>query len=204
MRRQLPVAVGMVLLFTAICGIMYPLFIVAASQVAFPITANGQLIRQGGAVVGSRLLGQSFQADRYFHPRPSSVNYAAGPDPAHGSNEGPLSSRFLNGDDGSGSTAGASRTDGVDDRISAYRQENRLGTDAVVPVDAVTGSASGLDPHISVANARLQARRVALARGLPEKTVLSIMKRFTSGRTLGILGEPRVNVVELNLALDRR
>ncbi len=136
---------------------------------------------------GSELIGQAFTEPGYFHPRPSATGYAAGPGYAYGSNEGPASERFLDGeDDPTTPDVDESTTNGVDDRIAAYREENGLAGDAPVPVDAVTGSASGLDPHISVANARIQASRVADARGLDLAEVLALVEDHTAERALGL------------------
>ena len=162
LRRQLPAAIGMLIIFTVLTGVVYPLVVTAIGQIAFNDKAEGSLVEVDGEVVGSKLIGQPFTAPGYFHPRPS----AAG--------------------------------DGYD----AYRDENGLAEQTRVPVDAVTASASGLDPHISVANAELQARRVAEARGLDVDAVLELVDEHTSGRTLGFLGEEGVNVLELNMALD--
>ncbi len=205
MRRQLFPAVVMLALFTVLTGVVYPLAMTAFAQVAFNDKANGSLVERDGQVVGSSRVGQEFTGESYFHPRPATDGYASGPGSSYGSNEGPTSERFLLGEDDP-DTAGVdeSETSGVDDRVRAYREENGLAADAEVPVDAVTGSASGLDPHISVANARLQAARVAQARGLDEATVDDLIQRYTDGRSLGFLGEPGVNVLELNLALDGR
>jgi K+-transporting ATPase ATPase C chain len=193
----------MVLLFTVLTGLAYPLVITGFAQAIFNDRANGQLIERDGEVVGSRLIGQSFSEPHYFHPRPSATGYAPGPGYAYGSNEGPTSDRFLDGeDDPETPDVDESQTNGVDDRIRAYREENGLPDDALVPVDAVTGSSSSLDPHISVANARIQATRVAAARGLERGVVLDLVDENTDERPLGFLGEPRVNVLELNLALD--
>jgi K+-transporting ATPase ATPase C chain len=203
MRRQLMPAIGMVLLFTVLTGLAYPLVITGFAQAFFNDRANGQLIERDGEVVGSRLIGQPFSAPEYFHPRPSATGYAPGPGYAYGSNEGPTSERFLNGeDDPETPDVDESQINGVDDRVRAYREENGLTDDALVPVDAVTGSSSSLDPHISVANARIQAARVAAARGLEVGVVLDLVDENTDERPLGFLGEPGVNVLELNLALD--
>ena len=181
----------MVLVLTVLLGIVYPLVMTGLSQVLFPNQANGSLLRDSsGNVVGSALLGQNFSSPQYFHPRPS----AAGTDgydatSSGGSNLGPTNQKLL---------------DAAQDRATAYRTENGLAADALVPIDAVTASASGLDPDISPANALLQASRVAKSRNLSEDQVRSLVNQYTEGRTLGVLGEPRVNVLKLNLALDGR
>ena len=185
--RQLKPALLAVAIFTLICGVAYPLLSTAVAQVAFGDKADGSLIRRNGVVVGSKLLGQSFAAPKYFHPRPSAAGAGYDGASSSGSNLGPLSPDLLNA---------------VKDRVAAYRAENGLPDSATVPVDAVTASGSGLDPHISIANARLQIGRVAAARGLDANVVAGLVQRHTDGRQLLVLGEPGVNVVELNLALD--
>jgi potassium-transporting ATPase KdpC subunit len=186
---HLRTAVLMVVVLTVLLGIVYPLIMTGVSQVLFPSQANGSLVRDGsGNVIGSAILGQNFTDPKYFHPRPS----AAGSDgydatSSGGSNLGPTNQKLL---------------DQVKDRAEAYRQENGLADDALVPVDAVTASASGLDPDISPANARLQAKRVAQARALSEQQVRTLLDENTEPGTLFVLGEPRVNVLKLNLALD--
>ncbi len=182
-------AVLMVIVLTVLLGIVYPLAMTGLSQLIFPGQANGSLVRDSaGNVVGSALLGQNFSNPEYFHPRPS----AAGTDgydatSSGGSNLGPTNQKLI---------------DTARDRATAYREENGLAAEAPVPVDAVTASASGLDPDISPANALIQAGRVAKARNLTEDQVRSLVNQYTEGRTLGILGEPRVNVLQLNRALD--
>ena len=185
--RQLRPALLATLVFTLICGVAYPLLSTAVGQFAFGDKADGSLIRRNGVVVGSKLLGQSFTAPKYFHPRPSAAGTGYDGSASSGSNLGPLSPDLL--------TA-------VTERVAAYRTENGLAATATVPVDAVTASASGLDPHISIANARLQIGRVATARGLDAAVVAHLVEQYTEGRQLLVLGEPGVNVVELNLALD--
>jgi potassium-transporting ATPase KdpC subunit len=169
------------------CGI-YPVVVWGIAQIAFPAKANGSLITRDGKIIGSELIGQNFSDPKYFHPRPSSAGdtgYDA--TSSGGSNLGPLSKKLV----------GA-----VKERIEAYRAENDLATSVPIPADAVTASASGLDPHISIANALLQAKRIAKARSMPDQAVLEKIKAYTEGRDLGIFGEPRINVMKINLALD--
>jgi K+-transporting ATPase ATPase C chain len=188
MRRQLVPAVVAVLVFTVLCGILYPLVVTGIGQMAFRHRANGSLIERDGVVVGSELLGQNFSDPRYFWPRPSAAG-ASGYDgtSSGGSNLGPTNQAYL---------------DTVAERIAAYREANGLPGSTPVPVDAVTASGSGLDPDISVANARLQLDRVARARGVGAEQVAALLDANTSSQALGFLGERGVDVLELNLALD--
>ena len=188
MRRQLLPALVAFIAFTVLTGIAYPLAVTGVAQVAFPAQADGSLIERNGEVVGSRLIGQAFGESRYFHPRPSAAGDGYDAMASSPSNLGPTNAGLL---------------EAVEEREAAYRRENRLGPDAQVPIDALTSSGSGLDPHISLANARLQAPRVARARGLDLGEVLALVDEHSEGRSLGLLGEPGVNVLELNLALDR-
>lgn len=187
--RQARSAVLMVVVLTVLVGVAYPLAMTGLAQVLFPYQANGSLVRDAqGKVVGSALIGQNFAGPRYFHPRPSAAGadgYDAGA--SSGSNLAPTNAKLI---------------EAVRERAEAYRQENGLAADAQVPVDAVTTSASGLDPEISPANALLQVKRVAAARQLAETDVRTLMEQSTQGRVLGFFGEPRVNVLQLNLALD--
>jgi K+-transporting ATPase ATPase C chain len=185
--RQLAPAVLGVLVFTVLCGLIYPLVVTGVAQVAFHDKANGSLVKVDGTVVGSRLIGQQFADAKYFRPRPSAAGTGYDGLASSFSNLGPTNPDFL-----------AS----VEDRVAAYRQENSLPATQLVPVDAVTASASGLDPDISVGNAKLQAGRVAAARGMNVADVLTAIDKHTSGRQWAIFGEPGVNVLELNLALD--
>lgn len=186
--RQLWPAVLVLTVFTVLIGVVYPLVSTAIGQAAFHDKANGQLIKVDGVVVGSKLIGQNFADPKYFHPRPSAAGAGYDGSASSGSNLGPLNPDFLAA---------------VADRVAAYRTENGLAADATVPVDAVTASGSGLDPDISIANARLQARRVATVRGLESTAVNALVHKYTDGPMFGYLGEAGVNVLELNLALDR-
>ncbi len=174
-------------LLIILCG-AYPLVVWGIAQVAFPSQANGSLINAKGQVVGSRLLGQNFSGAQYFHPRPSAAG-DTGYDgtSSGGSNLGPLSQKL---------------TDAVKERVEKYRAENNLPAGTLVPADAVTASGSGLDPHISLGNAGLQAPRIAQSRHLRESTVRSLIDEYRQGPDWGLFGEPRVNVLRLNLALD--
>jgi K+-transporting ATPase ATPase C chain len=207
MRRQVLPSIVLLLAFTVLTGLAYPLAVTAVAQVAFGDKADGSLVERDGRIVGSKWIGQPFTETRYFHPRPSAAGYVAGaPGGAaysFGSNYGPTNDALLLGrDDPETADIDESTINGVDDLVRAYREENGLASDARVPVDAVTASGSGLDPHISVANARLQAPRVAAARDLDAARVLELVDRNTDRRSLGFLGEPGVNVLMLNLALD--
>jgi K+-transporting ATPase ATPase C chain len=172
-----------------VCGI-YPLIVWGVAQMLFPEKANGTMIVRDGKTIGSELLAQNFTGPNYFHPRPSAagdVGYDA--TSSGGSNLGPTSKKLI---------------DSVKERVEAYRAENNLLPTVPVPADAVTASASGMDPHVSVKNALIQAGRVARARGMSEDAVLVKVKAHIEARGLGILGEPRVNVLTLNLYLDAR
>jgi K+-transporting ATPase ATPase C chain len=185
--RQIWPAILAIIVFTVITGLVYPLVVTGIAQAAWNKKANGSLIKENGAVVGSALIGQNFSDPKYFHPRPSAAGTGYDGLASSFSNLGPSNPDFLKM---------------VQERVVAYRKENNLPDTQQVPVDAVTASASGLDPEISVANAKLQAPRVAAARGLSVEEVLKQVDAHTSGRQWGFLGEPGVNVLELNLALD--
>ena len=187
MRRQLVPALVAFVALTLLTGLAYPLALTGVAQVAFPSRADGSLIERNGQLVGSRLIGQAFAGARYFHARPSAAGDGYDAMASSASNLGPTNPELLNA---------------VRERAAVYRRENDLGAGVRVPIDAVTASGSGLDPDISVANARLQAPRIARARGFELNIVLTLIEKHTDGRSLGFLGEPGVNVLELNLALD--
>jgi K+-transporting ATPase ATPase C chain len=196
MLSQVRPAIVMLVLFSALTGLVYPLAITAIAQALIPNKANGSLIRIGDTVVGSALIGQNFAAEKYFHPRPSATSAPDPKDPAKtidapynaanssASNFGPTSQKLI-------------------DRVKADVDVKRqAGMSGPIPADAVTTSASGLDPHISPEYALAQASAVAKARGLPDAKVTALVKAHTEGRAFGLFGEPRVNVLLLNLALD--
>jgi potassium-transporting ATPase KdpC subunit len=171
-----------------LCG-AYPLAVWAGAQALFPAKANGSLITDAtGAVRGSALLAQSFTSDKYFQPRPSAAGTGYDATSSSGTNLGPTSQKL---------------NDSIKAAVAAYRTANGLAADAAVPADAVTSSGSGLDPHISLSNAQLQAARVAKARGLTPDQVQALIAVHTAARDLGVFGEPRVNVLTLNVALDQ-
>ena len=204
MLRQLRPAIVSVLVFTIFTGLIFPSVITMIAKAILPHQANGSLIEQNGKVVGSEIIGQNFTAPGYFHPRPSAAGSGYDASASAGTNLGPTSDKLINGihkklPDGKDDP---SNFDGIKDLAAAYRKENGLPDDAPVPPDAVTRSASGLDPHISPTNAALQVARVARARGLSEDQVKKLVAENTAGRQLGFLGEPGVNVLKLNLALD--
>jgi K+-transporting ATPase ATPase C chain len=184
--RNFMSAVLMTIVTTVILGVIYPLGITAIAQVAFPNKANGQLINRNGAVVGSKIIGQGFSSPGYFHSRPSAAGTGWDAANSGGSQLGPTNKKLI---------------DAVKANVEAAQKEN---PGAPVPIDLVTASASGVDPHISPAAAEFQVPRVARERGMAEADVRQLIAANTAGRTLGFFGEPRVNVLELNLALDAR
>ena len=185
--RQLRPAILVVVVASVMLGLVYPLVVTAIGQVAFDDKADGSLIEVDGVVVGSKLLGQSFTSPEYFQSRPSAAGAGYDASASSGSNLGPTNPDFLTS---------------IDERVASYREANGLPDDAIVPVDAVTASGSGLDPAISVANARLQSTRVAAERGLAVDDVLALIDEHTTDRALLVLGEPAVQLLPLNLALD--
>jgi K+-transporting ATPase ATPase C chain len=181
-------AVFATLVLAIVCCGLYPLVVFGISQALFRDKANGSLILdKDGTVRGSKLLAQGFTANKYFHPRPSAAGNGYDAANSSGSNLGPTSQKL---------------NDAIKDRVAAYRRENGLNESEVVPADAVTTSGSGLDPHISLRNAELQIPRVAKARGVSEEKLRELIDQNTDGRDLALLGDPGVNVLSLNRALD--
>ena len=186
---ELRSAVVVTVVLAVVCCGLYPLLVYGFAQALFHDQADGSLIADAnGTVRGSRLIGQQFTADKYFHSRPSAAGNGYDAANSSGSNLGPTSQKL---------------NDAIKDRIESYRKENGLNDNAPVPADAVTASGSGLDPHISVRNAQLQAARVAKARNVGMEKILELVRANTDSADLGILGEAGVNVLELNLALDK-
>jgi len=184
MKKNLLIALWFTLVTTVIFGVLYPLAITGLAQVLFPSRANGQLIVKGGKIVGSRIIGQNFSEEGYFRSRPSSAGTGYDATSSSGSNLGPTNKTLI-------------------DRVKADAQKAQAENPSVpVPVDLVTASGSGLDPEISPAAAEFQIPRVARERKMPEPEVRALVQKFTQDRQFGIFGEPRVNVLELNLELD--
>jgi len=184
MKKNLLIAVLMTIVTTILLGIIYPLVVTAIAKVVFPNKANGQLIQRNGVIVGSRIIGQPFSSAGYFHSRPSAAGNGYDAGNSGGSNLGPTNQKLI-------------------DRVKADVATNQAENPSKpVPIDLVTTSASGLDPHISPAAAEFQVPRIARERGMTEDQVRQLITKHTEGRQLGFLGEPRVNVLELNLDLD--
>jgi K+-transporting ATPase ATPase C chain len=186
LRRNLIVSVLMTVVTTVLLGVAYPLVVTGLAQVIFPEMANGQLLSRDGRVVGSALIGQAFSSPDYFHGRPSAAGSGYDAANSGGSNLGPTNRKL---------------TEAVRANVTAAQKDN---ADAPVPIDLVTSSASGLDPHVSPAAALFQVGRVARARHASEADVRQLVEDHVEGRQLGLFGEPRVNVLLLNLALDGR
>jgi K+-transporting ATPase ATPase C chain len=184
--RNLITAVLMTVVTTLLLGVAYPLVVTGLAQLLFPDKANGQLIERGGKIIGSRIIGQAFSSPGYFRSRPSATGTGYDAANSAGTNLGPTNKKLI---------------DAVRVAVEAAKNEN---PSAPVPIDLVTSSASGLDPHISPAAALFQVPRVARERGVPEGGIGQLVQDHIQGRQLGFLGEPVVNVLELNLALDER
>jgi K+-transporting ATPase ATPase C chain len=186
--KEIKISAIVTLILLVICCGIYPLVVWSVGQVLFPKQANGSLVLDGsGKPIASTLLGQNFTADKYFNPRPSAAGTGYDSTSSGGSNLGATSQALH---------------DAVKQRVSDYRKANNLPDTQLVPGDAVTASGSGLDPHISIKNALIQLPRVAKARGMSEDDLQKLVDQYTDGRDFGILGEPGVNIVKLNLALD--
>jgi potassium-transporting ATPase KdpC subunit len=184
MKKNLMIAIWMTLVTTVIFGLVYPLVVTGIAQGLMPLRANGQLLTSNGKIIGSRIIGQPFSSPGYFYPRPSAAGNGYDPTASGGSNLGPTNKTLV-------------------ERVNADAAKLQAENPGVpVPIDLVTTSGSGLDPHISLAAADFQVPRVARVRGISERELREIVSRHTSGRDLGFLGDPRVNVLELNLDLD--
>ncbi len=186
--RHVKQAILVLVVFSVLCGLVYPLFMTAVSQFLFPWRSNGSIIILGNRVVGSEFIGQRFKSPKYFHGRPSATDPAYHANASSGSNSGPSNAKFR---------------DEVMKRIEEVRNENGLPSNIPIPADLVLASASGLDPHISVESAMLQVKRIARERGVSESKVKEMVSQSIEHRLLGIWGQPRVNVLKLNLAMDK-
>jgi K+-transporting ATPase ATPase C chain len=195
------------MIFAIVMGLLFPLAMTPVAQAIFPYQANGSLVKVNGKIVGSALIAQAFTKTGYFWPRPSAAGNGYDPTSSGGTNLGPTSDKLINGvhpklPNGKPDLNNPSNFDGVVDLAREYRAANNLSTDTPIPPDAVTRSASGLDPDISPANAMLQAGRVARQRGLSLEQVQGLVTQYAQGRQYGFFGEPRVNVLQINMALD--
>jgi K+-transporting ATPase ATPase C chain len=186
--RHVKQAILALVVFSVLCGLVYPLFMTAVSQFLFPWRSNGSIIILGNRVVGSEFIGQRFKSPKYFHGRPSATDPAYHANASSGSNSGPSNAKFR---------------DEVMKRIEEVRNESGLPSNIPIPADLVLASASGLDPHISVESAMLQVKRIARERGASESKVKEMVSQSIEHRLLGIWGQPRVNVLKLNLAMDK-
>lgn len=213
MVKQLKTSIISVLVITLFTGFVFPGVITVIGKALFPWQADGSFVNAKGQpvsssaqdAVGSALIGQGFSTAKYFQPRPSAAGSGYDPTSSGGTNLGPTSDKLINGIHKTlpNGKSDSDNFDGIRDLAAEYRKTNNLSPNAPVPQDAVTRSASGLDPDISPENAYLQAPRVAAARGMPVDAVLNLVKQHIDGRTLGFMGSPRVNVLELNISLDQ-
>jgi len=197
MLSSLRPAIVMIVLMTIITGLAYPLAMTGIAGLVFPHQAEGSLIEKNGKVIGSELIGQNFTSEKYFHARPSATTDT---DPADSTKTVPSPYNAANSSGSNLAPTAKALVDRVKDDVAKLKAENPT---AAIPADLVTTSGSGLDPHISPEAAAFQVPRIAKARGLPEATVTSLVASHTEGRLFGLLGEPRVNVLQLNLALDQ-
>lgn len=202
MLKELVPALRFTLVLALLTGLVFPLTITGLSLLLFPIQANGSLVRVNGKIIGSRLLAQNFQSANYFHPRASAAGSGYAGQASGGTNLGPVSRRLLQGAPDDSKTKADESFSGIKQLADLYRKENLLGSEAKIPVDAVTRSASGLDPDISEANALLQARRIAKARNVNLDVIIELIHKNKIDRDLYIFGEPRLNVLTINEALD--
>ncbi len=204
MLKQILPAIRATIVLAVLIGLIFPVVITVITQFVFPKQANGSLIRnKEGQVIGSELIGQKFTKSKYFQPRPSAAGSGYVGEFSAGTNLGPTSSKLINGklDDPTTKDIDESFV-GIKQLAQIYANENLLSKSEKPPVDAVTYSGSGLDPHISETNALFQARRIGKVRNLPLKTITTLIRTHTEDRQFGIFGEPRVNVLKLNLALE--
>ncbi|MDX2065016.1 MAG: K(+)-transporting ATPase subunit C [Fimbriimonadaceae bacterium] len=205
MLKLLRPALALVAVFVVLTGVLFPLAVTAAARAAFPYQSDGSLLRENGKIVGSELLGQNFARPEYFHPRPSAAGAGYDGGNSGGTNLGPISNKLINGTSDDPATPDADESyAGVRQLAEAFRKVNGLAADVALPADAVTRSASGLDPHISTRNAELQVSRVARARGIAEEQVREKVRAVTVSPFLSVFGEPAVNVLLLNRSLDAR
>lgn len=173
-------------IFSVLLGIVYPLFITVIAQIVFPNRANGSLVYTGNTVIGSELIGQNFDRPEYFNSRPSAVDYNA--QGSGGSNYGPTNKKLI---------------ERVGTQINKIKAENNLDPDFKIPADMVLTSSSGLDPNISVENARIQAKRISKIRNIPEDTIKNLIEKYIDPDFLGLWGQPGINILKLNIALDK-
>ena len=186
--RHVQQAILVFVVFSLLCGLVYPFLITTVSQFIFPWRSNGSIITSGNQILGSELIGQKFNSSKYFHGRPSATDPAYNASSSGGSNSGPSNAKFIGE---------------VKERIEEVRNENVLPSNVPIPADLVLASASGLDPHVSVESAMLQVKRIARERGVSESEVKEMVNQSIAHRLLGIWGQPRVNVFKLNLAMDK-